>query len=186
MLSDIFISDTDEGIECTLSKLADDTELSGAVDSSEGSDTIQRDLDKLSKCVHGNFIWLNKTKCKGRRQYQHRLGMNRLEQPCPEGLGGAVGERLDMPQPWHSQPREPNVSWAASRAPWAAGQGGDSAPLLCSAETHLEHCTQSGGHCTVRTGSEPRGGTKIIRGLEYLCCEKRLREFGLFSVGKAL
>ena len=64
-----------------------------------------------------------------------QVGHEQMEQSCPEGLGGAVGERLDMPQPWHSQPREPNVSWAASRAPWAAGQGGDSAPLLSLHET---------------------------------------------------
>ena len=34
-----------------------------------------------------------------------------------------------------SQPRKPTVCWAASKAAWPAGQGGDPAPLLFADET---------------------------------------------------
>lgn len=55
VLLNIFISNTDSGIKCTLSKFAD-IKLSGMVDMIEGRETIQSDLDKIEIRAHVNLM----------------------------------------------------------------------------------------------------------------------------------
>jgi len=76
VLLDIFISNIGSWIECTLSKFADDTKLCGAVDTQEGRDGIQRDLDRLQRWARANLMKFSKTKCKalpmGRGNPKHK------------------------------------------------------------------------------------------------------------------
>jgi len=101
----IFVINRTTGIECTLSQFADDTRLCSTVITLEGSNAIQRDLDRLEKCAHVNLIKFNRAKNKvlhmgqGNPKDKYRLGGEWSDSSPKEGdLGVLVDEKLDMTQ----------------------------------------------------------------------------------------
>lgn len=94
----IFINDLYAGVECIHSKFADDTKLEDAVDSLQGWEALQRNLDRLEHQSIINDIKLNKGKwwilqvgCSNAR-HKYRLGDEWLEnkQFSEKGSGGAI------------------------------------------------------------------------------------------------
>ena len=64
VLYNIFISDINSGVECILSKFADDTKMWGVVNMHRGWDVIQVELDRLKQWAQENLRRFIKSKCK--------------------------------------------------------------------------------------------------------------------------
>ncbi|GAB0208263.1 mitochondrial enolase superfamily member 1 [Grus japonensis] len=170
-LFNIFVGDMDNEIECTLSKFAIDTKLCGVVDKLEGRDAIQRDLDRLE-------------------EHSYRLGEEWIESsPEEKDLGVLIDEKLNMSRQCALAAQKANHVLGCIKRSVTSRSREVILPLYSAlVRPHLEYCVQLWGP-QYRRDMElleqvQRRATKMVRGLEHLSYEDRLRELGLFSLEK--
>ncbi|GAB0208570.1 mitochondrial enolase superfamily member 1 [Grus japonensis] len=196
MLFNIFISDLDDGIKCTLMKFADYTNLSAEVDTSEGRATLHKDLDRLEEWANKNLMKFNKDKCKvlhlGKHDpgVQHGLGSTQLGSSSVErDLGVLVDNKLNMSEQCAAAAKKANRMLGCINKGITSRDKEVIIPLYSAlARPHLEYCVQFWSPLykkdVDRLERVQRRATKMIKGLGSLPYEERLRELGLFSLEK--
>ncbi|KFQ16502.1 hypothetical protein N330_13907, partial [Leptosomus discolor] len=155
-----------------------------------------RDLDRLERWAQASLVKFNKAKYKvlflgrGNLKQRYRLGNKWVESsPGEKDLGVLVDDKMNMSQQCVLAAQKVNCTLGCIKRTVASRSREGILPLYSALmRPHLEHCIQLGSPQHKKDmellEQVQRRTTKMVRGLEHLSYEDRLRDLGLFSLEK--
>uniref|UniRef100_K7EX00 Reverse transcriptase domain-containing protein n=1 Tax=Pelodiscus sinensis TaxID=13735 RepID=K7EX00_PELSI len=179
-----------------LIKFADDTKLRRVATNLEDRVIIQNDLDKLEKWSEVNRMKFNKDKCKvlhlGRNNQFHtyRMGSDCLGRSMAErDLGVIVDHKLNMRQKCDAVAKKANMILGCINRCFESKTREVILPLYSAlVRPQLEYCVQFWAPHFKKDAEKlervQRRATRMIKGLENMTHEGRLKELDLFSLEK--
>ncbi|KAK4831799.1 hypothetical protein QYF61_019229, partial [Mycteria americana] len=179
ILFHIFINDPSDWTECTLSKFAHGTKVGGVADIPAGHAGIQKDLNRLEKWAERNLMKFNKGSVQSPAHGEEQA--HAPKRPC----GGPGGPQVEHePAMCPCCKKGVTVSWAALGGVLPAG-GGRSALVRPHLECWVQFwALQYKRDMDILERVQQRAAIKMMKGLEHLSYEERLRELKLFSLEK--
>ncbi|CAM5166439.1 unnamed protein product [Eretmochelys imbricata] len=196
ILFNLFITDLGTKSGSVLIKFVDDTKLGGIANTERDQDIKLEDLDDLVNWSNSNRMKFNSEKCKvmhlgmNNKNFCCKLGTHHLEVTEEEkDLGVLFDHRKTMSCQCDMAVKKANAALGCIRQGISSRDKEVLVPLYKAlVKPHLEYCVQF--WCPMFKKDEfkleqvQKRATRMIRGMENLSYERRLKELGLFSLTK--
>ncbi|CAM4599933.1 unnamed protein product [Lepidochelys kempii] len=195
ILFNLFITDLGTKSGSVQIKFADDTKLGGIANLEKDGDIIQEDLDDLVNWSNSNRMKFNSEKCKvmhlgiNNKNFSYKLGTHQLEVTEEKDLGVLVDHRMTMSCQCDMAVKKANMVLGCIRRGISSRDKEVLVPLdKALVRPHLEYCLQFWSPMfkkdEFKLEQVQRRATRMIRRMENLSYERRLKELGLFSLTK--